>query len=320
MEVVTGGLGFIGSHLVEELLRRGSEVTLIDNRDPRRVASEDPSIGAALRRVKIVRGDVRDKGLIENTLREASPSVVYHLAALASHRLSVANPYPYLDVNIWGVANVLEAARRIEPTPHIVFASSSSVYGDNEPPLREEMTPRPKGPYAVSKLVGEELCRTYSETYGMSCVALRYFNVVGERCRENIVLKIFVDEVARGSPPRVNGRWIDGVFHPATRDFTYVKDIVDGTLRAGALKTSFEILNIGCGRPVSVLDLAGMVIEEIGRADIRPRWAELEPHEVLHSYSDNSKIRRLLGWSPTTDIKTIVKRYISWYRSRGSEA
>jgi len=310
--IVTGGLGFIGSHVAERLVERGEEVIIVDKK------KEDEALLRELRQIpafeeaRILYGDLRDRRFVEGLINKYEPTTIYHLAALASHRLSIEDPYTYIEQNTTTLLKVLEAARKSRTKPRIVFSSSSSIYGNTPPPLREEMEPRPSGPYALSKYFGEQLCRLYHELYDVGCIVLRYFNVVGERCRGNIVLKIFVDNVLEGKPLVVNGRWIDGKFHPATRDFTYVGDIADGTILAGQLKSSYEVINLGAGRPTSVLELAERVIEEMGKDRSRIEYASLSPHEALHSYSDNSKARRLLNWEPRVDLKTIVKRYVEW--------
>jgi nucleoside-diphosphate-sugar epimerase len=310
--IVTGGLGFIGSHVAERLVERGEEVIIVDKK------KEDEALLRELRQIpafeeaRILYGDLRDRRFVEGLINKYEPTTIYHLAALASHRLSIEDPYTYIEQNTTTLLNVLEAARKSRTKPRIVFSSSSSIYGNTPPPLREEMEPRPSGPYALSKYFGEQLCRLYHELYDVGCIVLRYFNVVGERCRGNIVLKIFVDNVLEGKPLVVNGRWIDGKFHPATRDFTYVGDIADGTILAGQLKSSYDVINLGAGRPTSVLELAERVIEEMGKDRSRIEYASLSPHEALHSYSDNSKARRLLNWEPRVDLKTIVKRYVEW--------
>ena len=238
--------------------------------------------------------------------------VIYHLAAIASHRLSVNNPYQYLMTNYLGLLNILEAARTCEPSPKIIYASSSSVYGDSDPPLKEDMEPKPKGPYALSKFFGEKICALYHEQYGLECPIVRYFNVVGERCRKNIVLRIFAERIVRDQPVEVYGRWLDGVFKPAERDFTYVKDAVEGTILVGEKAGGCEIFNLGFGRPVSVLKIAELLMSEFNKK-VEVIKKELKPHESLISYSSNEKARRVLGWSPKVDIVEIVRRYVKWF-------
>jgi UDP-glucose 4-epimerase len=263
--LVTGAFGFIGSHLVERLLDIGEEVLAVGVAPPAEDNLEHLTAhrNAHLMRVAVL--DLADLNSFKRLLRSFQPSTIYHLAALASHRLSHRDPHPYLHNNLNTVLTVLEAARTTEPTPKIVFTSSSSVYGDNQPPLREDMTPKPRGPYALSKLMGEQLCRLYSEEYGLQCPIIRYFNVVGERCRGNIVFKIFADRIARGEPVEVNGRYVDGVFKPAERDFTYVRDAVEATILVGEKGVGSEIYNIGFGRPVSVAKVAELLMASMER-------------------------------------------------------
>lgn len=312
MIIVTGGLGFIGSHVVEKLHSKGEEIVVVDKKKLNDKILNELRESPAFNEKRIIYGDLRDKQFVESLINRFEPTTIYHLAALASHRLSIDDPYSYIEQNTVTLLNILEAARTSRAKPKIVFSSSSSIYGNLPPPLKEEMKPEPAGPYALSKYFGEQLCKLYHDLYGVSCIILRYFNVVGERCRGNIVLKIFVDNILQGEPLVVNGRWIDGKFQPATRDFTYVGDIADGTILAGQLDSGFEVINLGAGRPTSVLELAERVIEEMGGHMSEIKYAELSPHEALHSYSDNSKARKLLKWEPKTDIKTIVKRYVDW--------
>jgi len=312
LQLVTGAFGFIGSHVVERLLDDGEEVVAVGIAPPAEDNLKHLTAHKSSHKLRIAAQDLTDLNSFKRILKSFQPSTVYHLAALASHRLSHRDPHPYLHTNLNTVLTVLEAARTTEPTPKIVFTSSSSVYGDNPPPLREDMAPRPRGPYALSKLMGEQLCRLYSEEYGLQCPIIRYFNVVGERCRGNIVFKIFADRIARGEPVEVNGRYVDGVFKPAERDFTYVKDAVEGTILVGEKGVGPEIYNIGFGRPVSVAKVAELLMASMGKR-VRIVEKELQPHETLVSYSDNKKAREKLGWRPKTDLQEMVKRYAEWY-------
>ena len=310
--LVTGAFGFIGSHLVEKLLDLGEKVIALSRPNPPennyRYLVRHPKSG----NLRIALIDVTDFGAIKSLVSGEDIEVIYHLAAIASHRLSPNEPYKYLMINYLGLLNILEAARICEPSPKIVFASSSSVYGDSPPPLKEDMEPKPKGPYALSKFFGEKLCRLYHEHYGLECPIIRYFNIVGERCRGNIVFRIFAERIVRGQPVEVYGRWLNGIFKPAERDFTYVKDAVEGTILVGEKAGGCEIFNLGFGRPVSVLKVAELLMEALGRK-VEVIKKELKPHESLISYSSNEKARRLLGWSPKIDIEEIVRRYAEWF-------
>jgi len=312
--LVSGAFGFIGSHLVEELLNRGEEVVAFSNHSPPEnnfiYLKNHPNAG----KLRVVFADATDFNSVLSVFKLFRPEVVYHLAAISSHRLSIHEPHPYLQVNYLSVLNFLEAARQVEPTPKIVFTSSSSVYGENPSPLKEDMKPMPKGPYALSKVFGEELCKLYHETYGLVCPIIRYFNVVGERCRGNIVFRVFANKIIEGLAVEVNGRFIDNGFKPAERDFTYVKDAVEGTLLVGEKADGYEIFNIGFGRPVSVLKVAELLMKYLGRRS-EIVFRELKPHESLVVYSDNSKARARLGWSPKVDIEEMTRRYAEWFKN-----
>lgn len=312
MILVTGAFGFIGSHLVERLLELGEKVIALSRPNPPEnnyhyLASHPKSSN-----LRIALIDVTDYDSLVKLIREEDVRLVYHLAAIASHRLSINEPYKYLRVNYLSVLNMLEAVRTCEPPPKVVFTSSSSVYGDAPPPLREDMDPRPKGPYALSKFFGERLCKLYNESYGVECPIIRYFNVVGERCRRNIVFRIFAERIISGQPVEVYGKWVDGVFKPAERDFTYIADAVEGTILVGEKAGGSEIFNLGFGRPVSVLRVAELLMEALGRR-VEVVKKELKPHEALISYSSNEKARKLLGWSPKVNIEEMVKRYAEWF-------
>lgn len=312
MILVTGALGFIGSHLVEKLLDLEEKVIALSNPNPPENNYHYLVNHPKSSNLKIVFVDVTDYDSLVNLIRKEGVHLIYHLAAIASHRLSIDEPHRFLRVNYLGTLNVLEAARACEPPPKIVFTSSSSVYGDATPPLREEMAPRPKGPYALSKFFGEMLCRLYNELYGIKCPIVRYFNVVGERCRGNIVFRIFAERILRGQSVEVYGRLVDGTFKPAERDFTYVGDVVDGTILVGEKVEGSEVFNLGAGRPVSVLRVAELMMEAFGKK-VDVVMKELRPHEALISYSNNEKARKLLNWSPKVTIEEMVRRYVDWF-------
>lgn len=313
MILVTGGWGFIGSHLVERLIGERENVAVIDKKQPPTYVPESVRSSG---RVRWYVGDLCNRDFVYKVIDEVRPSIVFHLAAIASHRLSIDSPADYVRNNVLSTLNLLEVIRRVGGCQKFVFSSTASVYGDQKPPHREDSPRTPRGPYAYSKVICEDLCRLYSESYGIDSVVLRYFNVIGERCRDNIVLKIFVERSLKGEPLHVNGRWIDGEFRPASRDFTYVGDIVEGTLRASRVRASFEVFNLGAGRPVTVKRLAELVNSMLdSRSEIVFR--ELAPHEALESYSDPSKAISQLRWSPRVDIEEAVRRYVDWYLREG---
>lgn len=316
MILVTGALGFIGSHLVEKLLELGERVIALSNPNPPENNYHYLVNHPKNSNLKLTFIDVTDYDSLVKLIR-GEVHLIYHLAAIASHRLSVDEPHKFLRVNYLGTLNVLEAARICEPSPKIVFASSSSVYGDASPPLGEDINPRPKGPYALSKFLGEMLCKLYNEFYGIECPIVRYFNIVGERCRGNIVFRVFAERITSGQPVEVYGKWVDGTFKPAERDFTYVHDAVDGTILVGEKAGGSEIFNLGAGRPVSVLRVAELMMEAFKRK-VEVIKKELKPHESLISYSNNEKAKRLLGWSPKVTIEEMVRRYAEWFSKQYS--
>lgn len=314
--LVTGAFGFIGSHLVERLLEKGEDVVAVGIAPPREDNTGYLLKNRGLGRLHIVKEDVGSVQSVKSLFRSYQPSVVFHLAAIASHRLSKQDPYTYLHNNYNTVLAVLEAARATEPSPKVVFTSSSSVYGDNNPPLKEDMEPRPKGPYALSKLMGEQLCMLYSREYGLECPIIRYFNVVGERCRGNIVFRIFAERILRGEFLEVAGRHVGSVFKPAERDFTYVADAVEGTILVGEKAGGCEVFNIGFGRPVSVMQVAELMLKSFGK-NLPIINKELLPHESLVSYCVNTKAREKLGWKPQVNIEEMVARFVIWVKDGG---
>ena len=311
--LVTGGAGFVGSHLVEKLLKE-HEVSLYDNlmrgstslRNLQEITKHQHKEG-----LDIIVRDILDFQRLKEASKEAS--VIYHLAALPSHRTCLCRPYEYINADVMGTVNVLEVARQLEPTPTVVFSSSNTVYGKQEPPFREEMVCKPEGPYALSKLTAERFCEMYSKYYGLNTVVLRFHNVVGTRCHEKLVLHIFVDSIFNGERPIVCGRYTGGRFVPATRDFTNVSDVVEGAILASKTK-GFEVFNLGTGIPTSVLDLLQMIAKQLN-VGVTPILKELLPHESTSAFADISKAKEKLGYNPKTTVEESVKQFIEWYRN-----
>ncbi|MFQ5762842.1 MAG: GDP-mannose 4,6-dehydratase [Candidatus Bathyarchaeia archaeon] len=317
--VVTGGFGFIGSHLTEGLLGRGFTVTAFNRDDANSANIEEIKVHPGASNLKVVVGEATSLEDVVRTVKGAS--VVFHLAALTSHRLSLSDPHAYLSENVTGTVNVLEAARRVEPTPKVVFASSSSVYGKQDCPWVETMTPKPEGPYALSKHFGEKLCGLYHEQYGIPMVILRYFNVVGERSRGNIVISVFAERLAKGLPPQVYGKQSGSDFVPASRDFTYVGDTVEGTILSAEKQEAVgEVINLGGGNAHSVLRVAELMVKEFGvEGRIQPVLEPLSAHESLTSFADGEKAKKVLGWTPKVSLEETVRRYCEWFKSRSAQ-
>jgi nucleoside-diphosphate-sugar epimerase len=291
--LVTGGGGFIGSHLVERLLRDDHEVRVLDNFSTgRRENILD------LPDVELIEGDVQSYERAHTAVRGCD--VVFHQAALPSVPRSVQDPLTTNASNVTGTLNVLLSARDSD-VQRVIFASSSSVYGANPAlPKAEDLPVVPISPYAVSKLAGEGYCRSFWEVYGLETVALRYFNVFGPRqdprSQYSAVIPKFITAFLSGAQPTVYG---DG---NQTRDFTYVGNVVDGTVRAMlAENVAGKTFNIACGEQVSV----NRLLEELGRLTgvaVEPRYVDPRPGEVVHSHADISRAGRELGYRPTITL------------------
>lgn len=294
--VVTGGAGFIGSSIARALLARGQEVTVIDDLSTGREANLQGLEGS----LTFVRADVRDRAAVEKAVDGAQ--ALFHEAAIPSVVRSFEDPAGSLSVNIAGTAAVLEACRA-RAVGRVVFASSSSVYGDSPTlPKEESMEPVPKSPYALSKLACENLLRIYSETYGMETVSLRYFNVFGPRQDPSseyaAVIPKFITAVLSGRPPVIFG---DG---RQTRDFAYIDNVVEANLQClTARGLRGQVINVACGHRIDLLELLAMIKELAGR-ELEPAFEAERPGDVRHSLASIERARRLIGY----EVKTPVKR------------
>ena len=314
--LVTGGAGFIGSHVCEALIARGDTVTVLDNFN----AFYDP----ALKRVnaellvkkgaRLIEGDIRDERLLDRLLVDEAPDVVLHLAAMAGVRPSLADPLLYEDVNVRGTLLMLERLKR-RPSTKFVFASSSSVYGANEkaPFSESDDVQRPISPYAATKRAGELHAFTYHHLYGIPTTCLRFFTVYGPRQRPEMAISKFVAAVLADESIPMFG---DG---STRRDYTYVDDIVDGVVRAIDRCKGYEIYNLGESQTVSLAEM----IAEVGRACGRtPRVDRqpMQPGDVLVTFADVSKAKRQLGYAPKTNIRAGIEAFTAWYTSAGPGA
>jgi UDP-glucuronate 4-epimerase len=307
--LVTGGAGFIGSHVCEQLLARGDEVTVLDNFNP----FYDPSIKRAnargLAAARVVEGDIRDEALVKRLCAEGRFEAVVHLAAMAGVRPSLLDPLLYTDVNIRGTQILLRELER-RPEVRFVFASSSSVYGRNERvPFREDDDiHHPISPYAATKRAGELLCFTHHHLYGTPISCLRFFTVYGPRQRPEMAIHSFVRRCLAGQPIPFFG---DGT---TRRDYTYIADIVDGTLRALDRARAFEIYNLGESRTISLSELLSAIGRHCGVEPILDR-RPLQPGDVSITYADVEKARRELGYDPHTTLDQGLTRFLDWIRA-----
>ena len=307
---VTGGAGFIGSHLSEALVGLGAEVSIIDDLSAGCLENLDP----VRDRVRFVEGSILDPAALMEAAQGAR--VVFHQAALTSVPASVESPQRYHEVNATGTLRVLEAARvGAGDAPRVVVASSSSIYGDrDESPLKEDMVPRPMSPYAAAKRAGELFLRVYAVCYGLSCVNLRYFNVFGARQRPDspyaAVIPRFAEAMLGGGRPVIYG---DG---SQTRDFTHVSDVVRANLLAGATSSELtgQVINIACGRRTNLLELLETMATIIG-VEPDPEFAPPRVGEVQHSCADIGRARAILGFDPATSLQDGLKDAIAYYRN-----
>ena len=307
--MVTGGAGFIGSHIVEELLRRGERVRVLDDFSTGRRENLSPFLG----RIELIEGDLRDP----STLRRAVQGVdfVLHQAAIASVQRSVDDPLETHAVNATGTLNLLVAAQEAG-VRRVVFASSSAVYGDSPTLLKQEsMLPRPKSPYAVSKVSGEHYCRSFVEVYGLETVCLRYFNIFGPRqdprSEYAAVIPRFITAMHRGEAPTVYG---DG---HQSRDFTYVSNVVQANLLAAtAPDVAGQVFNVACGERYTLLDLIAILSDILGIA-VAPAHTAPRPGDVRHSVADVTAAREALGYRVKEDFEQGLRRTVAWFETIG---
>jgi UDP-glucuronate 4-epimerase len=311
--LITGGAGFIGSHLCEALLGAGAQVVVIDDfNDYYDPVVKEANLAGVRDQIDLVRGDICDDGLVNRTFSTHRFDGVFHLAARAGVRPSIADPRLYFSTNMDGTLNLLEACRH-HGVRDFIFASSSSVYGVNTkvPFAEHDPIERTISPYAATKLAGEQMCSNYAHLFGLRCMCLRFFTVYGPRQRPDLAISKFTAALLAG---RVVERYGDG---STSRDYTFVDDIVSGILAAAAYtkKSSFEIFNLGGSATTSLNELIGLVEAAVGKkAELRvlPEQAG----DVPRTYADVAKAGRLLGYAPRTAIAEGVGRYVEWYRAR----
>lgn len=308
--LVTGAAGFIGSRLSRALLDRGDTVVGLDNFDPyydvrhkrRNVADLTPHP-----RFTLVEGDFRDRQLVEDLFARYTFDAVAHIGAMAGVRYSITRPHLYTEVNVLGTLNIFEAARE-HGKPHIVFASTSSVYGNSDRiPFREdEPADRPLAPYPASKRAGELMAHSFHNLWDMSITCVRFFSVYGPHGRPDMMPWQWTEKILRGEPLTLydGGR--------LRRDWTYIDDIVAGVVAAIDRPLGYEIVNLGVGQPIENLRFVRRLEELLGRkAHIVD--TPTPPSEPFQTFADISKARRLLGYEPTTPVEEGLARFVTWY-------
>jgi UDP-glucuronate 4-epimerase len=311
--IVTGGAGFIGSHLVDRLLDDGGEVIVVDNFDPfypRRDKEANLSGALANPRCRLVELDIRDAVAVEALVLQNRPDVIVHLAARAGVRPSISDPRLYAEVNVLGTVSWLEAASRLEPRPRFVYASSSSVYGDRaDPPFREtDPVDRPVSPYAATKRACELMAHTFHHLRGLPVTGLRFFTAFGPRNRPDLAIAKFTRLIDRGEPVPMFG---DGM---TRRDYTFVDDIVDGIVRAIDRCSGLGLYNLGRSDPIALREMIATLSEALGKP-ARIQCLPEQPGDVRQTFADVSLAAKELGYFPRTPFHEGIERYIDWYRS-----
>jgi len=309
--LVTGGAGFIGSHVCEALLARGERVVALDSFD----SFYDPAIKRrnleacrAHRNFQLVEGDIRDAAAVDRLFAAHRPETIIHLAARAGVRPSIEQPLLYQEVNVHGTAILLEAARR-QAARRFVFASSSSVYGNNTkvPFSESDNVDHPISPYAATKKAGELLCHTYHHLYGLDITCLRFFTAYGPRQRPDLAIHKFARLIEAGRSIPFFG---DG---STRRDYTYIADIVDGVLRAADRCKGYHIYNLGESEPVSLRELVAALERALGRQAVLERLPP-QPGDVSQTYADIARARAELGYKPSTRLEVGLARFVAWLR------
>lgn len=308
--LITGGAGFIGSACAKKLMDRGDKVVIIDNfnnyYDPK-LKYDRIKLFLKGYKFKLYKGDIRNCKFLEKVFKKEKPDKVIHLAAMAGVRSSLEFPELYVDVNIMGSVNLLELARKYK-LKNFVFASSSSVYGNNKkiPFSENDPVDTPISPYAASKKADELIAHVYSHIYGLNITALRYFTVYGPWGRPDMALFLFTDAIFKGKPIMVFN------YGKMSRNFTYVDDIVNGTICTLDHPQRYAVMNIGGDREDTLLKFIEVIEKNVGKK-AKKKLMPIQPGDVPSTVADIRKLRKL-GWKPTTRIEVGIKNFMEWYR------
>jgi UDP-glucuronate 4-epimerase len=315
--LVTGGAGFIGSHLCEALLADGERVVCLDSFDPfypRQLKEQNLAACRSSDRFQLAELDIREAGAVAALVAEARPRAIVHLAARAGVRPSLEDPLTYADVNVRGTVAVLEAAR-LAGVQNVVFASSSSVYGARaDAPFREsDSTDRPLSPYGATKKAGEALCYAHHHAHGLSVACLRFFTVYGPRQRSDLAIRKFAAKMIAGEEIAVYG---DG---RSRRDYTHVRDILSGILGAlhwvAAAETRYGIFNLGSSSPITLTELVAALERATGTA-AKVRRLPDQPGDVPQTFADTTLAEAELGFSRQVDFEDGLREFVDWLRQQ----
>lgn len=315
--LVTGCAGFIGSHVTEALLQQGNTVVGVDNfcdfYDPR-IKKQNISKLLSDNKFVLAEIDIRNKKLLYELFEKYKLFAVIHLAAMAGVRPSIVSPEVYNEVNISGTLNILEAMKNFD-VKKLVFASSSSVYGNNEkvPFAETDDVDEAISPYAATKKAGEVIAHVYHHLYDIDMILLRFFTVYGERQRPDLAIYKFTKMISEGQAIPFYG---DG---STRRDYTYIKDIVDGVLKslkyAENHKRVYEILNLGESRTISLKEMVA-TIEKALNKKVKINQQPMQPGDVVQTYADITKARELIGYNPQTDFEEGIERFVEWFQNK----
>ena len=316
--LVTGGAGFIGSHLVEKLLSDGHEVDNLDNFNDfyaPEIKRDNVSNCNSFRGYRLLEGDIRGRKYLTNIFDDREYDLVIHLAAMAGVRPSLQQPLLYSEVNINGTQNLLEECRR-KGIKKFIFASSSSVYGNSQSlPFKEtNNVDHPISPYAATKKAAELICHSYHHLYDISMICLRFFTVYGPRQRPDLAIHKFTNLISRGETLQLFG---DGT---TARDYTYIDDIINGV--TGAIEyinvhQCFEVINLGESETISLLEMVEIISDEMGRK-VDCEFLPMQPGDVICTFADISKAKKMIGYNPQTDFKSGIRKFLNWYNKQNN--
>lgn len=305
--LVTGGAGFIGSHIVHRLLEKGRPVRVLDDLS----TGKHENLREVAARIDFVEGDIRDVPTVERCLRGVE--VVFHLAARASVPRSVAEPRPAHEINVTGTLNLLIAAEEAGAR-RFVYSASSSAYGDTPTmPKKVDMRPQPLSPYAATKLAAEDYCAVWAHVYSLPTVSLRYFNVFGPRQDPYgpyaAVIPAFVSRMLKGQPPIIYG---DG---EQSRDFCFIENVVNANMLAAEVPAVHgEVVNVACGEQTTLNEIVADLNKLLG-TNVKPVYEPARPGDVKHSLADITETKRLLGYEPRVMFPEGLRRSIEWYKA-----
>ncbi|MCK4343519.1 MAG: SDR family oxidoreductase [Phycisphaerae bacterium] len=305
--LVTGGGGFIGSHIIRRLLAKGRSVRVLDDFS----TGKRENLTEVEDQIELVEGDICDVPTVERSMKDVE--VVFHLAARASVPRSVEQPRPAHEINITGTLNLLIAARDAGAR-RFIYSASSSAYGDTPTlPKRVDMQPQPLSPYAVSKLAAEHYCSVWSHVYGLQTVSLRYFNVFGPRQDPTstyaAVIPAFVSRMLKGQRPIIFG---DG---EQSRDFCFIENVLDANMRGAEVEEVHgEVVNVACGERTTLNQIVADINKLLG-TNIEPEYQAPRPGDVRHSLADISETKKVLGYEPLVMFPEGLQRSIEWYKA-----